>query len=502
MAQQVDVPGFGVVEFPDDMNDDDIAAAIKRNMAPTPAPAPLATPAPSGPLTASGAYNALDEGLQSGVAGLAALPRTIGTGIQSGLNWLAEKAGRPDLVNTEMGPVDLPTYESARAAIARDFGGNATPYKPQNLPEEYIKTFGEFVPNVALGGAPGLVRGALASETAGQLTKDTMYEPYARAAGALAGGLSGARRAEARAASALPQEKEIAEGADKLYRTVEAEATKIPVPKMDTRGLVNDTKQELKAAGVRRVSSEAYSKLDDLPDKVDDLYDIVKATQTLRRELFKAGDGRAANIVTQKFEQAIDNALQNTGSPIGVGVLKAADREHSINKTLETLGKKFEKIEDQTASTASGKNLGNKYRQGLTGLKHSDDVRGLKPDELAQIDRVIEGNRLENSLRAWGNRFGGGGGIGQGLMGGGAAGLGYMLGLDPASSAGLGLGVAGSGAMARAMSNRMTERQAQQLRRMVQSRSGLNAGGPYRPPPPAGLLGGINLIPTGILGNR
>lgn len=34
MTQKIDVPGFGIVEFPDSMNDDQIAAAIKQNMAP------------------------------------------------------------------------------------------------------------------------------------------------------------------------------------------------------------------------------------------------------------------------------------------------------------------------------------------------------------------------------------------------------------------------------------------------------------------------------------
>jgi hypothetical protein len=31
MAQQIEVPNFGVVEFPDDMTDAQITAAIKKN---------------------------------------------------------------------------------------------------------------------------------------------------------------------------------------------------------------------------------------------------------------------------------------------------------------------------------------------------------------------------------------------------------------------------------------------------------------------------------------
>ena len=32
MAQQIEVPGMGIVEFPDGMSDADIAGAIKKNM--------------------------------------------------------------------------------------------------------------------------------------------------------------------------------------------------------------------------------------------------------------------------------------------------------------------------------------------------------------------------------------------------------------------------------------------------------------------------------------
>lgn len=78
-------------------------------------------------------------------------------------------------------------------------------YKPQTLPGAYVKTGAEFLPGLLLGGEGGLARQfltnvavpAVASETAGQLTKGTAAEPWARAGGALASPLltSAARRA-------------------------------------------------------------------------------------------------------------------------------------------------------------------------------------------------------------------------------------------------------------------------------------------------------------------
>lgn len=67
-------------------------------------------------------------------------------------------------------------------------------YQPQTAPGEYLKTAGEFAPN-ALGGPAGWLRAgarvgvpAVVSETAGQATKGTAAEPWARAVGAVAGG--------------------------------------------------------------------------------------------------------------------------------------------------------------------------------------------------------------------------------------------------------------------------------------------------------------------------
>jgi len=69
-------------------------------------------------------------------------------------------------------------------------------YKPKTTAGKYAQTVGEFLPAAALG--PGrmsvkLGTGALAglgSEAAGQATEGTAAEPYARVAGALAGGLT------------------------------------------------------------------------------------------------------------------------------------------------------------------------------------------------------------------------------------------------------------------------------------------------------------------------
>lgn len=70
-------------------------------------------------------------------------------------------------------------------------------YNPKTTPGEYAQTLTEFAP--AMVGGPGsllakfatrVAAPALASETAGQITKGTEAEPYARMAGAVAGGMA------------------------------------------------------------------------------------------------------------------------------------------------------------------------------------------------------------------------------------------------------------------------------------------------------------------------
>jgi hypothetical protein len=94
-------------------------------------------------------------------------------------------AGRGDL-----GPsFPLPTSEQVNSVIQSVTGPF---YKSQTTPGKYAGTIGEFIPTagrrvLTMAGIPGLT-----SETAGQVTQGTPYEPYARAGAAVAGGFAGA----------------------------------------------------------------------------------------------------------------------------------------------------------------------------------------------------------------------------------------------------------------------------------------------------------------------
>jgi len=82
----------------------------------------------------------------------------------------------------------LPTTKDIEATL-----GSPKYHKPQTTAGEYSRTIGQFAPAALLPGslatrAANAVVPALTSETAGQITKGSDVEPYARVAGALLGG--------------------------------------------------------------------------------------------------------------------------------------------------------------------------------------------------------------------------------------------------------------------------------------------------------------------------
>lgn len=145
------------------------------------------------------------SGFARGVADVVGIPGTISDAAESGLNWLLKKGfgavtGRDPQFSAgglERFFADAPPEIAAKMENPLSGGkmrsylsgasGGATDYQPKTTPGEYARTFGEFAPGVmAYGGAslPNLARygalPAIASETAGQMTKGTEYEPYAR----------------------------------------------------------------------------------------------------------------------------------------------------------------------------------------------------------------------------------------------------------------------------------------------------------------------------------
>lgn len=134
----------------------------------------------------SDALKSFGVGVGEGVIGLSTIPGNVEALGRMGINAAGNQFGSGDLVSKEN---VLPHAGHLQAAVESLTGPF---YKPQTTAGEYARTAGQFAPNavVPVGGPLGRVVGgvvapALASETAGQLTKETAMEPWARAGAAL-----------------------------------------------------------------------------------------------------------------------------------------------------------------------------------------------------------------------------------------------------------------------------------------------------------------------------
>lgn len=145
-------------------------------------------------------------GVGKGALALAGLAGDLGSLASSATDYVGQKLGadpanidrvksmaRQATMATPLAPLSGPTTQDLTRTVQSVTGDF---YKPKSVAGEYAQTAGEFAPGM-LGGPAGLVRRAVtqvalpaaASETAGQVTKGTDAEPYARVAAAVLGGM-------------------------------------------------------------------------------------------------------------------------------------------------------------------------------------------------------------------------------------------------------------------------------------------------------------------------
>ena len=129
-------------------------------------------------------------GLGQGILGLGTLPGNVEQLARMGIDKGAELLGYENPQTQKSGQW-FPHYGDAKRAFEEVVTGKF--YEPQTVPGEYARTVGEFAPMTMAGPGGWAARGvqtvvpAAVSETAGQMTKGTQYEPWARMGGAVAG---------------------------------------------------------------------------------------------------------------------------------------------------------------------------------------------------------------------------------------------------------------------------------------------------------------------------
>jgi hypothetical protein len=155
-------------------------------------------------------YKGVAGGLGRGVAGTLGLPGTVGGLVHSGLSELGvpESAISTAAKGAGMAIPGLRTFQGPDTGQVQDALEKYTGplYQPQHMPGQFASTIAEFAPGALVpgGGAGSLgrtiaaktlntVAPAVASESAGQLFKGTVYEPWARGIAGIGGGLASAK---------------------------------------------------------------------------------------------------------------------------------------------------------------------------------------------------------------------------------------------------------------------------------------------------------------------
>jgi hypothetical protein len=470
MAQQIDVPGMGIVEFPDGMSDADITAAIQRN---------LPKQEPSGSVT--GAAKSLGVGLAEGVTGLAGLPGDL---YHMGLRALGDNL--------------TPESRFGSNAIKKSVEGvTGEFYKPQGAIEETFNKVGQFAPAV-LGGPEALATRvatraaipAVASEIGGKVAG-----PYGELGGALlgAGGATAATRkfqemaAARNGASALPSgEKLIETGSNQFNQARSMDVVVKPdfaqKAAADMRAALKDFDPE--DAAVKDVFRK-IDRLDNLAPPTSSIPVAVEMNEieNVRKQLSKLRmspdastreAAKKAQEVLTKNQMAITSGDVIAGdAPLYSKTMQEAVGNYGAGKRSAVVTGKQELAELNAGTAGSGANEDNALRQAMKQLArpiNNTDVPvakrlGFNDPEIAAIKGAATGTAAGNTARYLG-KLAPTGSV-SGALGGGA---GYALG-GPVGA----IGLPAAGYLAKKIGDLSTKRAVAAVDSLVRSRSPLAA---------------------------
>lgn len=372
------------------------------------APAAAAPPAPTAqPSVAVDVAKALPTGAVKGAIGLAGLPGDVqemsgglmdramlGVG-HTIMDWtgLGPQAGTPEREDFDRlfrgigSGGGLPTSKDVRRGVEKAIGPL---YEPKTVPGQYAQTVGEFAPG-ALVGPGGVARRAaetiipaVASETAGQATKGTAAEPFARLAGGVAGNLgvaTAAARADAPARAIVAATRGTTEADLAAARTLGETAQRVGVPLTGAEAIQGATGNATKLGDLQRavegsldggaILSQAYARR---PQQMRNAVDDALAALGPQSRAPSTIGPRAA----QTAEAAIDDLRQS--------INRSTRADYAAASTHVLDPSEFEPLARDPA-----------FRETLRQLR-ADPVLGptyrdLPDSSIAVIDAVTKGMR-------------------------------------------------------------------------------------------------------------
>jgi hypothetical protein len=362
----------------------------------------------------------------------------------AGVGWLMGKAGAApqDVEAAKAGPLGLlrPFMAGSQQIEKGVESVTGELYDPKTTAGEFAQTGARFVPGALTGGSArqavgsavkyGLAPG-LASEAAGQLTKGTELEPWARAGTALATGTAAGAVGDATTAAGAnrqilrnaPTRDDLVQQRDAAYGASRAggaafDPNSVNLLPARIRQSLNNQNMVLDDT----LTPSAYRAANDIerlaalpPGRPVPLEEIVQ--QRRRFQTYwdhipapsplapNAGreERRVMAAMQREFDDWVDNVSGTAlvhGSPDAVEAFREGNRLHSLVSKNDSVQRAIQKGVDRAARSGSGGNENNAIRQEVG--KILDRAPGLTADERAILRRAAEGSRLQDVLRAVG----------------------------------------------------------------------------------------------------
>jgi hypothetical protein len=423
----------------------------------------------TGDILRSGATG-LREGVESGIGMFGDAARTSGDvaawlagklGIGEGGQDIARGAFRlanPGAMMPSTEDVRRLTDPAVRATGAED----VLAHEPQSVAGEYARTVGQFAP-AALGPGSAARRvanvavPALMSETAGQATKGTDLEPYARTAAAIVGGGLTAGRNVKGPKVPTPTAEDIKAGGSAAYKAAGMDAVQVR-PAAVKKALVN-TALKMRSFGHDRdlqpdttVVLKRFFDLSKNPNPTFmEFENLRKKAVAVAREAQRPSDRSAAGIIIDQIDNAMDDAASFVaGGKNAVAAVKTAREAWKRGKKTEIIELAVEKAQNQATGFENG--LVIQFRSIANNPKK---MRQFTKQEQALIKSVVRRPSVHGLLRAVGML------APNSTFGGMVAGAGIVSGVIP------GLATAGAGALSRAAAGKLTRAKVGKLQNAV-----------------------------------
>lgn len=373
--------------------------------------------------------------------------------------------------------VSLPGSEDVKRAVGFEA------YEPQTeAGQAFDKTIGagiEMAPGVLAGGgvktigkaagdvAKFAMAPAIAGEAAGQATKGSALEPWARGAAMIAaGGAAGARQGKVTGAKTIDELRASAKAA-----RGEAVAAGVVVKPNAYDNAISDIEIELKNMGFRAaLQPKVQATLNELAkdrgtlktlDDIDELHKVAG----MAAKSADPSEAMMGRVIAEKIDDFVEN--------LKPGDLIAGNSKEAFNKwmkyrsdwrkmrTGERIENLMEKARDRVGANYTSAGMQTALRQEFKNFKwkgkvESREYKMLAKEEKAVVNAIIRGVSVENALRLVGkfnirNPFA----------------VSIMTGMGLTGNAVLGGGLLAAGEVARRVSARGTLAKADRLSEMV-----------------------------------